>query len=105
MPPTAGGIGGIEGIARILGQPAAAAGHAEAPVPAGEAGAGAERCGSCAGGSGRRGLFLDGPAVAIRVAEECERVPRPAVAVLPLAFVDVADRGDVHPGVGELMTR
>src|SRR5689334_7596419 len=53
--------------------------------------------------AGRR-LLLDGPAVAVRVAEEAERVPRPAVAVLPLAVLDVPDGGDVDPAADELGT-
>src|SRR5438045_9780063 len=50
----------------------------------------------------RGGLLLDRPAVAVGVAEERKRVPRPAVTVLPLAALDEADGRDVDAGVGEL---
>src|SRR5438876_270036 len=39
----------------------------------------------------RLGLLLDRPVVAVRVLEEEERVPRPALAVRPDAVVDVLD--------------
>src|SRR4051812_9042988 len=41
---------------------------------------------------GPRGLLLDRPTVAVRVAEEEERVPRATVAVLPLAVLEEPDR-------------
>src|SRR5689334_21276731 len=53
--------------------------------------------------SARRRLLLDGPAVAVGVAEEREGVPRAAVAVLPLAVLDEPDRRDVDAGIGVLL--
>src|SRR5436189_6476184 len=49
----------------------------------------------------RLGLLLDRPVVAVRVLEEEERVPRPALAVRPDAVVDVLDVAGLEAAIDD----
>ena len=56
-------------------------------------------CGS--GGLRRSRALLQGPTVAVRIAEKGERVPHPGAAGLPVAAVEVPDVADLDPPPGE----